>query len=97
MNCMQKNHLSYPFPLYQVEEKLLLFMLSQKGFTKLKLYISMNMIWKDLLTFLKRVKRGGDYNEWNVNPIRQDIQKLLQNSSLNYIILDYPFLIEIPN
>ena len=41
--------------------------------------------------FSERVKRGGDYNEWNVNPIRQDIQKLLQNSSLNYIILDYPF------
>lgn len=41
--------------------------------------------------FSEWVERGGDYNEWNVNPIRQDIQKLLQNSTLNYIILDYPF------
>ncbi len=41
--------------------------------------------------FSEWVDRGGDYNEWNVNPIRQDIQKLLQNSTINYIILDYPF------
>lgn len=39
----------------------------------------------------KWVEKGANYDEWNVNPIIKDIKSLLNDSSINYIILDYPF------
>lgn len=37
------------------------------------------------------VEKGADYNEWNLLPLIKDIQLLLKDRSLNYIVLDYPF------
>lgn len=37
------------------------------------------------------VEEGADYNEWNLLPLIKDIQLLLEDQSLNYIVLDYPF------
>ncbi|OPH55977.1 hypothetical protein BC351_29215 [Paenibacillus ferrarius] len=37
------------------------------------------------------VSRGADYNEWNLAPLIKDIQVHLNNKSLKYILLDYPF------
>lgn len=39
----------------------------------------------------KWVEKGANYDEWNVNPIIKDIKSLLNDSNINYIILDYPF------
>ncbi|WP_459503176.1 nucleoside/nucleotide kinase family protein [Bacillus sp. C1] len=39
----------------------------------------------------KWVEKGANYDEWNVNPIIKDIKSLLNDSIINYIILDYPF------
>ncbi|RFB28731.1 hypothetical protein [Brevibacillus sp. VP] len=37
------------------------------------------------------VEKGADYNEWNLLPLIKDIQLLLKDESLKYIVLDYPF------
>lgn len=37
------------------------------------------------------VEKGADYNEWSLLPLIKDIQLLLKDKSLEYIILDYPF------
>lgn len=37
------------------------------------------------------VEKGANYNEWNLLPLINDIQELLNDRSLNYIVLDYPF------
>lgn len=34
------------------------------------------------------VEKGADYNEWNLLPLIKDIQLLLKDRSLNYIVLD---------
>ncbi|MEH6944245.1 uridine kinase [Bacillus sp. JJ722] len=39
----------------------------------------------------KWVEKGANYDEWNVNPIINDIKSALNDSDINYIILDYPF------
>lgn len=39
----------------------------------------------------KWIDDGADYDEWVLTPLINDIQQLLQNSYLDYIIVDYPF------
>jgi uridine kinase len=34
---------------------------------------------------------GGDYNIWNLEPLKKDILKLKENKKVQYILLDYPF------
>ena len=41
--------------------------------------------------FFEWVQRGSDYNEWNLRPLVNDIKPLLEQSNVNYILLDYPF------
>ncbi|MFI8708605.1 uridine kinase [Bacillus sp. NPDC077411] len=37
------------------------------------------------------MEKGANYNEWNVSPIMIDIESLLNDAVVDYIILDYPF------
>jgi uridine kinase len=37
------------------------------------------------------VERGADCNEWNLLPMIKEVELLLTDESLNYIVLDYPF------
>lgn len=37
------------------------------------------------------VEAGADYNAWVLSPFITDIQLLLKDQSLDYIVLDYPF------
>lgn len=37
------------------------------------------------------VQSGADYNAWNIEAIANDIEQLLAQNNLNYILLDYPF------
>ncbi|PEM44075.1 hypothetical protein CN611_29350 [Bacillus wiedmannii] len=39
----------------------------------------------------KWIDDGANYDEWILTPLIKDIQHLLQNSYLDYIIVDYPF------
>ncbi|PFZ82283.1 hypothetical protein COL83_32080 [Bacillus wiedmannii] len=39
----------------------------------------------------KWIDDGANYDEWVLTPLIKDIQHLLQNSYLDYIIVDYPF------
>ncbi|EJQ95026.1 hypothetical protein [Bacillus cereus] len=39
----------------------------------------------------KWIDDGANYDEWVLTPLITDIQHLLQNSNLDYIIVDYPF------
>ncbi|PEO38252.1 hypothetical protein CN555_14050 [Bacillus wiedmannii] len=39
----------------------------------------------------KWIDDGANYDEWLLTPLIKDIQHLLQNSYLDYIIVDYPF------
>ncbi|MDQ0268466.1 uridine kinase [Cytobacillus purgationiresistens] len=41
--------------------------------------------------FGKWALEGGDYNDWNVQPIVSDLHLCLANKSIEFIILDYPF------
>lgn len=37
------------------------------------------------------VERGADCNEWNIIPMINDVELLLTDQSIHYIVLDYPF------
>lgn len=37
------------------------------------------------------VERGSDLNEWNIEPMLKDMEKLKSSEEVNYILLDYPF------
>lgn len=39
----------------------------------------------------KWIDDGADYDEWVLTPLITDIQYLLHNSNLDYVIVDYPF------
>ncbi|MBS4196744.1 hypothetical protein KHA97_16965 [Bacillus sp. FJAT-49870] len=39
----------------------------------------------------KWVEDGADYNEWNLEPLVTDIQLVLDDNTMEYIFLDYPF------
>ncbi|MCR2822245.1 hypothetical protein [Lederbergia panacisoli] len=39
----------------------------------------------------KWVEDGADYNEWNLEPFTTDVCSILDDPTVNYIILDYPF------
>lgn len=39
----------------------------------------------------KWVEEGADYNEWNLAPLITDIQSVLDDDTIEYIFLDYPF------
>lgn len=41
--------------------------------------------------FFEWVQSGADYNAWNVEKLADDIEILLVENNLNYILLDYPF------
>lgn len=41
--------------------------------------------------FYNWIKEGADYNTWNLTPLIQDINNLINQEELHYIILDYPF------
>lgn len=43
--------------------------------------------------FVEWAKRGGDYNEWDISPIVDDINKICDSNynSIDWIIMDYPF------
>lgn len=41
--------------------------------------------------FYEWTKDGADYNVWNLEPLKVDIEKLLKETDLEYILLDYPF------
>ncbi|MGL5351891.1 MAG: hypothetical protein ACRDA5_01050 [Clostridium sp.] len=41
--------------------------------------------------FSKWVQSGADYNAWNTEILAKDIEILLDERNLNYILLDYPF------
>lgn len=34
---------------------------------------------------------GADYNVWNIEPLRDDVDEILQEEKLEYLLLDYPF------
>jgi uridine kinase len=37
------------------------------------------------------VEAGADYNAWELSPLITEIQLLLKDQTLDYIVLDYPF------
>lgn len=39
----------------------------------------------------KWIDDGANYDEWVLTPLMNDIQRSIQDSSLDYIIVDYPF------
>ena len=39
----------------------------------------------------KWIDDGANYNEWVLTPLIKDIQHLIRDSNVDYIILDYPF------
>ena len=41
--------------------------------------------------FFEWVQSGADYNAWNIEKLANDIDLLLAQTNLNYILLDYPF------
>lgn len=41
--------------------------------------------------YFQWVQDGSDYNLWNIESLSKDIQLLLEEDNLNYILLDYPF------
>ncbi|WP_242850129.1 hypothetical protein [Clostridium polynesiense] len=41
--------------------------------------------------FFQWVQSGADYNAWNIEVLAHDIENLLNQPNLNYILLDYPF------
>lgn len=41
--------------------------------------------------YCKWVQSGADYNAWNIEILAKDIEPLLIQNNLNYILLDYPF------
>ncbi|WP_082023802.1 hypothetical protein [Clostridium polynesiense] len=41
--------------------------------------------------YFQWVQSGADYNAWNLEVLANDIEPLLAQDNLNYILLDYPF------
>ncbi|MGA5676241.1 hypothetical protein ACPCHR_00550 [Bacillus bombysepticus] len=39
----------------------------------------------------KWIDDGANYDEWVLTPLIHDIEQLIQNNTLDYIIVDYPF------
>ncbi|WP_439876171.1 hypothetical protein ACSLGG_12650 [Bacillus mycoides] len=39
----------------------------------------------------KWIDDGANYDEWVLTPLIHDIEQIIQNNSLDYIIVDYPF------
>lgn len=37
------------------------------------------------------VKKGADYNVWNLSPLKDDIEKVIGIGKYEYLFLDYPF------
>jgi len=34
---------------------------------------------------------GSDYNLWNISPIVKDVNKIISENAVNYLLIDYPF------
>ncbi len=45
----------------------------------------------DVDDFHKWVIDGADYNIWNLDPLKNDIMKYVNDNEVQYILLDYPF------
>lgn len=41
--------------------------------------------------FYQWIQSGADYNAWNLEILAKDIELILNDANLNYILLDYPF------
>lgn len=41
--------------------------------------------------YFQWVQNGADYNAWNIEVLAKDVESLLTQNDLNYILLDYPF------
>lgn len=41
--------------------------------------------------FFEWIQRGANYNEWNTDILVKDINYLLTEANLDYVLLDYPF------
>jgi Uridine kinase len=41
--------------------------------------------------FYQWVLDGADYNVWDLNPLEEDILKIMESTEYEYLILDYPF------
>lgn len=41
--------------------------------------------------FFEWVKKGANYNEWNIDILKEDLKEILDNYDIDYIFLDYPF------
>lgn len=41
--------------------------------------------------FFQWVKDGADYNEWNLESLARDIEKIIEKGDKEYLLLDYPF------
>lgn len=37
------------------------------------------------------VINGADYNVWNLEPLKDDVVKIIKNEECDYLLLDYPF------
>ncbi len=44
-----------------------------------------------LLIFVNGLMMGANYDEWVLTPLIHDIEQHIQNNTLDYIIIDYPF------
>ncbi|MBR6766661.1 MAG: hypothetical protein IKM02_01785 [Clostridia bacterium] len=41
--------------------------------------------------FHQWVMEGADYNVWNLNPLKRDIDEIRKQGGCDYLLLDYPF------
>ena len=39
----------------------------------------------------KWLSGGGDYNEWDLTALKEDLLEVIENPHIDYILLDYPF------
>ena len=43
------------------------------------------------INYSQWIENGGNYNDWDLTLLKDDIERLIENSDVNYILLDYPF------
>ena len=41
--------------------------------------------------FHQWVLDGADYNVWNLSPMKEDMEKIMDSNAYDYLLLDYPF------
>ncbi|MGE1126154.1 hypothetical protein [Bacillus wiedmannii] len=65
--------------------------LSQKLINSKALYFDSYNFDNGPANICKWIDNGANYDEWVLTPLINDIQRSIQDSSLDYIIVDYPF------